>query len=75
LRLNPEKCVFKVERGNFLGFMLTHRGILKKMMELNKPRGGELVFKTKYTFKNRVTKKLFAWIVPENKYESNAINT
>jgi len=24
MRLNPEKCVFGVEGGNFLGFMLTH---------------------------------------------------
>jgi len=28
MRLNPEKCVFSVEGGNFLGFMLTHRGIV-----------------------------------------------
>jgi len=27
MRLNPEKYVFEVERGKFLGFMLTHRGI------------------------------------------------
>jgi len=27
MRLNPDKCTFEVERGNFLGFMLTHRGI------------------------------------------------
>ena len=27
LRLNPEKCVFDVDRGKFLGFMLTQRGI------------------------------------------------
>jgi len=27
MRLNPEKCTFKVEGGKFLGFMLTHRGI------------------------------------------------
>jgi len=27
LKLNPEKCVFGVEAGNFLGFMLTERGI------------------------------------------------
>ena len=25
--LNPDKCVFKVEGGKFLGFMLTHRDI------------------------------------------------
>jgi len=27
MRLNLEKCVFGVEGGKFLGFMLTHRGI------------------------------------------------
>jgi len=27
LKLNPEKCVFGVEVGNFLGFLLTERGI------------------------------------------------
>jgi len=27
LRLNPEKCVFGVDRGKFLGFMLTQHGI------------------------------------------------
>jgi len=26
LKLNPEKCVFSVEAGKFLGFMLTERG-------------------------------------------------
>jgi len=27
LKLNPEKCVFAVETGKFLGFLLTERGI------------------------------------------------
>lgn len=27
MRLNPEKCSFRVRGGKFLGFMLTHRGI------------------------------------------------
>jgi len=27
MRLYPEKCVFSVEGGKFLGFMLTHQGI------------------------------------------------
>jgi len=27
MRLNPTKCVFIVEGGKFLGFMLTHRAI------------------------------------------------
>ena len=27
MRLNPEKCTFKVQGGKFLSFMITHRGI------------------------------------------------
>ena len=27
LKLNPEKCIFGVESGKFLGFLLTERGI------------------------------------------------
>jgi len=27
LKINPDKCVFKVEAGKFLGFLLTKRGI------------------------------------------------
>ena len=27
LKLNPEKCIFDVEAGKFLGFLLTERGI------------------------------------------------
>lgn len=27
LRLNLKKCIFRVQGGKFLGFMLTHRGI------------------------------------------------
>jgi len=27
LKSNPEKCVFKVEPGKFLGFLVTERGI------------------------------------------------
>ena len=27
LKLNPEKCVFGVDAGKFLGFLLTERGI------------------------------------------------
>jgi len=30
LNLNPEKCVFEVEAGKFLGFLLTERGIEAK---------------------------------------------
>ena len=27
IKLNPEKCVFKVTSGNFLGFIVSYRGI------------------------------------------------
>jgi len=27
MRLNAEKCTFRVDRGKFLGFKITHRGI------------------------------------------------
>jgi len=43
LRLNPDKCVFDVDRGKFLGFMLTQRGIeanpekCKAIIEMSNP--------------------------------------
>ena len=27
MRLNPQKCVFAIEAGKFLGFVLTNQGI------------------------------------------------
>jgi len=44
MRLNPEKCVFGVEGGKFLNFMLTHRGIeanpdkCKAITEMRSPK-------------------------------------
>ena len=44
MRLNPEKCAFGVEGGKFLGFMLTHRGIVanpdkcKTITEMRSPK-------------------------------------
>jgi len=44
MRLNPERCVFGVEGGKFLGFMLTNRGIeanpdkCRAIMEMLSPR-------------------------------------
>jgi len=35
LRLNPEKCVFGVDRGKFLGFMLIQRGIEANLEKCN----------------------------------------
>ena len=43
MRLNPQKCVFAVEAGKFLGFMLTNRGIevnpdkCKAILEMKSP--------------------------------------
>jgi len=43
LRLNPDKCVFGVDRGKFLGFVLTQRGIeanpekCKAIIEIRSP--------------------------------------
>jgi len=43
LRLNPDKCVFDVDHGKFLGFMLTQRGIeanpekCKAIIEMRSP--------------------------------------
>ena len=43
LRLNPDKCVFGVDCGKFLGFMLTQRGIeanpekCKAIIEMRSP--------------------------------------
>jgi len=44
MRLNPEKCVFGVEEGKFLGFMLTNKGIeanldkCQAIMEMKSPK-------------------------------------
>ena len=43
MRLNPQKCVFAIEAGKFLGFMLTNRGIeanpdkCKVILEMKSP--------------------------------------
>ena len=37
MRLNPDKCAFRVSSGKFLGFMVSHRGIevnLDKIQEI-----------------------------------------
>jgi len=48
---------------------------MKKMMVLRNQEGGELVFKTKQTFKTRVAKTSFAWTVSQNFDKSDLINT
>jgi len=35
LRLNPEKCIFGVDRGKFLGFMITQCGIEANLEKYN----------------------------------------
>ena len=43
MKLNPQKCVFGVESGKFLGFMVNHRGIeanpakIKALLEMKSP--------------------------------------
>lgn len=43
MKLNPQKCVFGVESGKFLGFMVNHRGIeanptkIKAILEMKSP--------------------------------------
>lgn len=44
MKLNPQKCVFGVDSGKFLGFMVSHRGIeanpdkVKAILEMPSPR-------------------------------------
>ena len=43
MKLNPQKCVFGVESGKFLGFMVNHRGIeaniakIKALLDMKSP--------------------------------------
>jgi hypothetical protein len=43
-KLNPEKCVFRVPAGKFLGFIVSHRGIeanpekIEAIMKMEAPR-------------------------------------
>ncbi|XP_074336766.1 uncharacterized protein LOC141673937 [Apium graveolens] len=43
MKLNPQKCIFGVESGNFLGFMVNHRGIeanpekIKALLDMKSP--------------------------------------
>ena len=43
MKLNPQKCVFGVESGKFLGFIVNHRGIeanpakIQALMEMKSP--------------------------------------
>ena len=56
-------------------FLLFPMTLLKKMMVLTNLEGGELVFKTKGTFKPRFAKTSFAWIISQNLDKPNSINT
>ena len=44
MKLNPEKCAFRVDAGKFMGFMISHRGIeanpekIKSILEMKTPR-------------------------------------
>jgi len=66
MRLNPSKCVFGVEGGKFLGFMLTHRGIeanpnkCQATMEMRSPKNDKEIQKLvdKLTAMSRFIPKL-----------------
>ena len=45
------------------------------MVLTNQKEGGEFVFKTKQTFKTRVNKTSFVWIISQNFHKLNSINT
>lgn len=44
IKLNPEKCVFEVSSGKFLGFMISHKGIkanpkkIQAIIKMKSPR-------------------------------------
>ena len=44
MKLNPQKCIFGVESGKFLGFIVNHRGIkanpanIKALTEMRSPK-------------------------------------
>jgi len=53
MRLNPEKCTFRVKAGKFLGFYLTERGIeanldkCRVILEMEPPYRKERIMKSK----------------------------
>ncbi|XP_063941355.1 uncharacterized protein LOC108201357 [Daucus carota subsp. sativus] len=52
MKLNPQKCVFGVESGKFLGFMVNHRGIeanptkFKALLDMKAPQNVRFVSKS-----------------------------
>ena len=43
LRLNPEKCVFRVPSGKLLGFLMSHRGIEANPEKIESDSGDGLI--------------------------------
>ena len=68
MKLNPTKCAFRVSSGNFLGFMVSQRGIeanlekVKAILEMSSPKTVKEVM------------KLTGRIATLNKFVSKAIN-
>ncbi|XP_022845323.1 uncharacterized protein LOC111368325 [Olea europaea var. sylvestris] len=68
MKLNPEKCVFGVVSGKFLGFMITHWGI-----EANPDKIQALEAMESPRTKKEV-QKLTGWVVALNKFMARAAN-
>ena len=65
LRLNADKCVFGVEAGKFLGYMITHRGIkvnpdqistIEQLKPLSSPKEVQVLTKMLATLNRFVSK-------------------
>jgi len=77
MRLNPDKCSFGVEGGNFLGFMLTQRGIeanpekCRAITEIRSPENVKEIqrFIGRLTTLSRFVPKLAEKTKPINYYE------
>jgi len=59
LKLNPEKCVFRVEVGKFLGFILTEQGI-----EANPEKCATIIAMRSLTSVKEVQQLIETWGIP-----------
>ena len=68
MRLNPDKCAFRVSSGKFLGFMVSHRGIevnpdkIQEILDMKPPQNVKEV------------QSLIGWVAALNKFVSKATN-
>ena len=68
MRLNPNKCAFRVSSGKFLGFMVSHRGI-----EAN-PDKIQAILNMKPPQNVKEVQSLTRRVAALNKFVSKAIN-